>query len=193
MDEGGSLKKVKGDAQNMENIIECVTRRYRVQTPGGMIVEVESDKPLSTQLNAKLLEEEKDINEFFKRRRILAVRQIVRSSPNQQKSSLEPPIIIGKDGSLSPRQRLNQLLKMPGEFTRQDYIQRLFDNFQYKINKWTSHNDIQDALYLNKIEIKEDRKGKRGRKYRVIDTQEIEESLYKKLLQDRKLQISTLA
>lgn len=176
----------------MENIIECITRRYRVQTPGGMIVEVESDKPLSTQLNAKLLEEEKEINEFFKSRRILGVRQMVRSSPNQQKTSIEPPIIIAKDGSLSPRQRLNQLLKIPGEFTRQDYIKYLFDNFQYKINKWTSHNDIQDALYLHKIEIIEDRKGKRCRTYRVSDTQEMAESLYKTLLQDRKLQISNL-
>lgn len=193
MDEGGSLKKVKGDVQNMENIIECIARRYRVQTPGGMIVEVESDKPLSTQLNAKLLEEEKDINEFFKRRRILAVRQIVRSSPNQQKSSLEPPIIIAKDGSLSPRQRLNQLLKMRGEFTRQNYIDSLFDNFQYKLNKWTSHNDMKDALRLNKIEIVTERKGHNSRLYKVIDNTEVEESLYEKLLQDRKLHISTLA
>ena len=45
----------------MDNIVECICRRYRVQTPGGMVVEVESDKPLSTQLNAKLLEEEPEI------------------------------------------------------------------------------------------------------------------------------------
>lgn len=177
----------------MENMIECICRKYRVQTPGGMIIEVESDKPLSTQLNAMLLEEESEINEFFKHRRILGMRQIVRPPPNQQKTTdLGEPKILTKNGTLNPRQRLNQILKMKGEFTRQDYIKFLFDNFKYKLNKWTSHNDIQDALHVNKIQIVENRKGRLGRKYRVIDTEEIEESLYQKLLQDRKLQISTL-
>lgn len=174
----------------MDNIVECICRRYRVQTPGGMVVEVESDKHLSTQLNAKLLEEEPEINEFFKYHKILGLRQLVKTNPSQQK--IEPPK-IAKDGSISPRQRLNQMLKMEGEFTRADYIKYLFDNFHYKVNKWTSHNDIQDALHLNKIHMVEERKGAHGRKYRVINTDEMEESLYKKLLQDRKLHISTLS
>lgn len=176
----------------MENIIECVCRRYRIQTPGGTIVDIESDKPLSTQLNAKLVEEEGDINEFFKHRKILGMRQIVRSSPpGQNKTDL--PKIIAKGGVLSPRQRLNQLLKMKGEFTRQNYIDSLFDNFHYKLNRWTSHNDIKDALHIHKIQITSERKGQKGRLYKVIDTEEVEESLYTKLLQDRKLHISTLS
>jgi hypothetical protein len=158
-----------------------------------MIVEVESDKPLSTQLNAKLLEEEPEINEFFKHHTILGTRQIIRSNISQQKTtSLLEPMIIAKDGTLSPRQRLNQLLKMKGEFTRQDYIDSLFNNFKYKLNKWTSHNDIKDALHLNKIQIITERKGHQARFYKVIDDVEIEDSLYQKLLQDRKLHISTL-
>jgi len=177
----------------MDNIVECICRRYRVQTPGGMVVEVESDKPLSTQLNAKLLEEEPEINQFFKYHKILGMRQIIRSNISQQKTrDLAEPRIIAKDGTLSPRQRLNQLLKMKGEFTRQNYIDSLFDNFKYKLNKWTSHNDIKDAVHLNKIEVVSGRKGQTGRLYRVLDTVEVEEPIYKKLLQDRKLHISTL-
>lgn len=177
----------------MDNMIECICRRYRVQTSGGMVVEVESDKHISTQLNAKLLEEEPEINEFFKYHKILGMRQIVRSNINQQKTTdLAEPRIIAKDGTLSPRQRLNQLLKMKGEFTRQDYIDSLFDNFKYKLNKWTSHNDIKDAVHLNKIEVISGRKGQTGRLYRVTDAVEVEEPIYKKLLQDRKLHISTL-
>lgn len=174
----------------MDNIIECICRRYRVQTPGGTIIEVESDKPISTQLNAKLLEEDIEINEFFRHHKILETRQLVRVSGPQK--DFKPPIIISKDGTLNPRQRLNQLLQMKGEFTRHDYIKLLFDNCQYKLNKWTSHNDIKDALHLNKIELVEDRKGRDGRKYRVVDSKEIEESIYQKLLQDRKLHISTM-
>ena len=175
----------------MDNIVECICRRYRVQTPGGTVIEVESDKPISTQLNAKLLEEDTEINEFFTHHKILGTRQLIRTS-GPQKDDLRPPRIINKDGTLNPRQRLNHLLKMKGEFTRQDYIKFLFDNTQYKLNKWTSHNDIKDALHLNKIELVGDRKGRDGRKYRVADSTEIEEPIYQKLLQDRKLHISTL-
>lgn len=174
----------------MDNIVECICRRYRVQTPGGVIIEVESDKPISTQLNAKLLEEDLEINQFFKHHKILGTRQIVRTI-GPQKTEIHPRI-IKSDGTLSPRQRLNMLLKMKGEFTRQDYIKFLFEDCKYKLNKWTSHNDIKDALHMHKIEIVEERKGKDGRKYRVVDPTEIEESLYQKLLQDRKLHISTL-
>ena len=174
----------------MDNIVECIGRRYRVQTPGGTIIEVESDKPISTQLNAKLLEEDTDISEFFTHHKILGTRQLVRTSGPQK--DFKPPRIINKEGTLNPRHRLNQLLKMQGEFTRQDYIKFLFDNTQYKLNKWTSHNDIKDAIRLNKIELIENRKGRDGRLYRVVDSAEIEEPIYQKLLQDRKLHISTL-
>jgi hypothetical protein len=176
----------------MDNIVECIYRRYRVQTPSGMVVEVESDKPISTQLNAKLLEEEPEINEFFRYHKILGVRQIVRSNIDQKTRELTEPKIVANDGTLSPRQRLNQLLKMKGEFTRKDYIDSLFTNFRYKLNKWTSHSDIKDALHLNKIQMVSEGRCQRSRSYKVIDTEEVEESLYKKLLQDRKLQISTL-
>lgn len=176
----------------MDNVVECICRRYRIQTPGGMIVEVESDKPLSTQLNSKLLEEEPEINQFFKYHKILGTRQVTRSDIGRQKTiNLAKQRIMAKGETLNPRQRLNQLLKMKGEFTRQDYIGYLFTNFRYKLNKWTSHNDIKDALILNKIEKISDRKGHNGRLYKVIDTVEVEDSIYEKMLQDRKLNIST--
>jgi hypothetical protein len=160
-----------------------------------MVVEVESDKPISTQLNAKLLEEEPEINEFFKYHKILGARQIVRSNIDQKTRDIAghaEPKMIANNGDLSPRQRLNELLKMRGEFTRQDYIESLFTNFRYKLNKWTSHTDIKYALQLNKIQIASKREGKRDRFYKVVDTEEVGESLYNKLLEDRKLQISTL-
>lgn len=175
----------------MENIVECICRRYRVQTPGGTIIEVESDKPISTQLNAKLLEEDSEIDEFFKHYKILGTRQIM-MTPGLQKD-LKSPRIISDDGTLNPRQRLNQLLKMRGEFTRQDYMKFLFDNCRYKLNKWTSHSDIKAALHLHKIEpVNTKRKGREGLKYRIVDSTEVEEPIYEKLLQDRKLHISTL-
>lgn len=173
-----------------ENKIECVCRRYRVQTPGGMVVEVESTKPLSMQETARLLEEDSDVDDFFKSHKILAIRQLVHVPHTQQKESPRKSV---KRGTLSPRQRLNQLLKLRGEFTRADYIKYLRENFQYNINRWTSYSDIQDALRLHKIEIVSDKKGTKGRIYRVISEEEVEESLYQKLLQDRKLHISTLA
>lgn len=177
--------------KKVENIVECTCRMYRVQTPGGLIVEVESKTPLSNGLHQKLLEEDIEINNFFKSHTILGVRRIIRPPPGQQRTT-DVPKIFSKDGNLSPRQRLNQILQMKGEFTRQDYIKYLQEEFQFKINKWTSHNDIQDALKLNKIQIAQDRKGKSGRKYRVVDIEEVGDSLYKKLLEDRKLKMSTL-
>ena len=175
----------------MENIIECVCRRYRIQTPGGTVVDVETDKPLSQQMNLKLLEEDSDIDEFFKTHRILGTRYKVQQSP-QRTTDLGEPKILTKSGGLSPRQRLNQLLKMKGEFTRNDYIKFLFDSFQYKLNKWTSHNDIKDAIRLNKIQLVEHKGRGKERIYKIVDTEEIGESLYETFLQDRKLQISTL-
>lgn len=178
----------------MDNIVECIGRRYRVQTTGGTIIEVESDKPLSIQLNAKLLEEDSEINEFFKHHKVLSTRQLVRTNVIQQKTTdLGSPKIVANEGYLNPRQRINALLKMKGEFTRQDYITFLFDNYRYKLSKWTSFDDITDALKLNRIEVVKERKGKEGRKYRIIDSTDVEESLYDKLLQDRKLSINTLA
>lgn len=181
------------DTRIGNNAIECIYRRYRVQTPEGMITDIESDKPLSTQLNAKLLEEEPEIDEFFKHRKILAVRQLVRPSPNQIKTTdLGAPKILTKDGNLNPRQRLNHLLKIKGEFTRQDYIKCMFDDLKYKINIGISHKDIQEALEMGKIEIVKEREGKKGRIYRVINHEELDEPIYKKLLQDRKLQMATM-
>ena len=175
----------------MGNIVTCIKRVYQIQMSNGIKMEVESEKPLSGATTAKLLEEDIVINEFFKHHKILGIRQIIRTA-GPQKTDIKPPMIIGKDGTLNPRQRLNQLLTMAGEFTRADYIKFLFDSCQYKLNKWTSHNDMKDALDLHKIELVDNRKGRDGWKYRVVDSTEVEESLYEKLLQDRKLHISTL-
>lgn len=171
------------------NIIQCVCRRYRIQNKEGLITDVESYKPLGPQITAKLLEEDSEIDEFFTTHKILGTRYMVRSP--QSKTTLIEPKILAENGPLTPHQRLNQILKMKGEFTRKDYVKFLTDNFQCKINKWTSHSDMRNALTLNKIQIVEVKKG-RENIYRVSETEEIEESLYKKLLQDRKVHISTL-
>lgn len=177
--------------KDIGNIVECIYRVYRIQTPDGLIVEVESDKHLSAELLQKLLEEDEEVNNFFKCHTILAVRRLVRP-PNQLKTTeLGEPKILIEGGIPSPRQRLNLLLQMKGEFTRQDYIKFLDDNYHIKLKKWTSHNDIQEALQLNRIKIIEGKVGKL-RKYRVIDAEEIGESLYNKLLEDRKLKMGLL-
>jgi hypothetical protein len=172
----------------MENKITCFSRKYRIQTSKGLVFEVESEKPLSIQLNAKLLEEDKDIDDFFKNHTINNMRQMVMSPEIKQKIKEESK----SDNYLSRQQRLNRLLEMEGSFTRQDYIDYIMKNFKYKLNKWTSHNDIKEALKLKRIEIVEKRKGPVGVKYKVIDTKIIDDSLYKKLLEERKLQISTI-
>lgn len=162
------------------NIIECISRRYRVQAPGGPVVEVESTMPVSDELNQRLLEEDTDIDNFFKTHKIFVAGQSTFISPQKM-------INIGllRNVRLHPLQRLNQIIRMKGEFTRKDYVKSLKDTFKLKLNKWTSHNDIQDALKLHKIQIVNNRSGKQ-RVYTVIDASEIDESAYKEFLEDKR-------
>lgn len=185
-------KNATNNEKTIGNIVECLYRVYRVQTPDGLIVEVKSDEQLSHKLLQQLIEEDIDMDGFFKHHTILGARRLIRPPVDIQKKTDGEHNMLTKNGTLNPRQRLNVLLKMTGVFTRLDYVKFLDDNYRVKLKKWTSHNDIQDAVKLNRLETVEGEEVGKVRKYRVIDPEEIGESLYKKLLEDRKLKIDTL-
>lgn len=58
----------------MGSIIECIKRIYRVQTPNGVKMDVESEeRSLSGAITAKLLQEDNEISSFFEKCKILGV------------------------------------------------------------------------------------------------------------------------
>lgn len=173
-----------------ENIIECIGRKYRVQTRGGMIVEVESTKPLSSKLTHELLQEDNDINSFFSEHKIMSIRQMVTPTKNIQEKEIESKR-TPKRGKFSPRQRLNNLLKMKGVFTREDYQKHMLEIYGVKIEKFMAYDDIRDAIVAKRLEITEGKIG-RARKYRVLDPTDIDENLYKTLMKDVKIQMGVI-
>jgi hypothetical protein len=162
-------------------VIECVCRRYRVQMPNGMVTEVESTKPLSVQMNHELLEEDNEIDSFFAHHKIMSLRHIVSQNDKQvQERKMTDKILFDK-GSLSPRQRLNHLLKMKGEFTREDYQKYMLDVNRVKIEKFMAYDDLRDAIRIKRLEKIPERSG-RLQKYKVLDPVEIDENLYREII-----------
>ncbi len=176
------------DIEN-ETIIECVCRIYRVKMPGGMVAEVESTKPLSLQMTHELLEEDEEIDSFFAHHKITGIRHIIASQEEQVKESKTAEKIIFKQGSMSPRQRLNSLLKMKGEFTRKDYQKYMLDVNRIKIEKFMAYNDLKDAIRIKRL-IKIEEKIGRVHKYKVTDPIDIDEQLYKTIINDHKAHIA---
>ena len=189
--------KMSRDVYNMKNnneketIIECVCRTYRIKTPGGLIAEVESTKPLSIQLTHELLEEDNEIDSFFDNHRIIGMRHMVASHETQETQVKERKIaekIIYDQGSMTPRQRLNNLLKMKGEFTRKDYQNYMLDVNRVKIEKYMAYHDIRDAISAKRLVVAEGKSG-RSQKYKVTDPIEIDEKLYKTIINEHKVHI----
>ena len=175
-----------------ENTIECICRRYRVQTPGGMVVEVESIKPLSGQMNHELLEEDCEINSFFSNHKIVSsIRQIVATSSNVKKADKVISRPSSQQGRFTPRQRLNNILKMVGEFTRNDYRKYMLDTYGVKIERHTSHKDFQQALAIHRIEVVKERPGRQAT-YRVIDPADIDTTLYNTMINDHKIKMGIM-
>ena len=58
----------------MGNIVECIKRTYRIQTPNGIKMEVESEKLLSGATTARLLEDDSYISSFLENCKILDVK-----------------------------------------------------------------------------------------------------------------------
>jgi len=174
-----------------ENTIECVCRKYRVQTRGGLIVDVESTKPLSGQITQELLEEDTEIDSFFTNHRIVGIRQMVATPSKFPKEDNIESKFAPKKGKFTPRQRLNHLLKMRGEFTRNDYQKYMLDTYGVKIEKFMAHDDLRGAIASKRIEITGGKVG-RARKYRVVDQTDIDETLYKTLINDHKVRMGVL-
>lgn len=170
------------------NTIECICRKYRVQAKGGMIVEVESTKPLSKKLTNELLQEDDDINLFFSNHKIINVGQMAtKPTENLQEIKVESKLTSDKI-IFTPMQRLNSMLKMKGEFTRDDYQKHMFEKYRVIVEKFKAHYDIRDALSYNRLEIAEGKDG-RAKKYRVLDPTEIDEDTYKSLMRDHRMQL----
>jgi hypothetical protein len=164
-----------------EAIIECVCRRYRVQMPGGMVTEVESTKPLTVQMNHELLEEDNEINSFFAHHKIMSIRHMVTSPTKQvQERKTTHGLVLGKD-TFSPRQRLNHLLKMKGEFTRHDYQKYMLDTHRVKIATYMAYDDLRSAMRAKRLEKIEPKSG-RLQKYKILDPVEIDENLYRSII-----------
>lgn len=164
-----------------EAIIECVCRIYRVKMPGGMVVDVEATKPLSVQMTHELLEEDNDIDSFFAHHKITGLRHMVVSPVDKVKENkIVDKRTFGQVG-FSPRQRLNNLLKMKGEFTREDYQKYMLDIHIVKIEKFMAYDDLRAALRAKRVE-KVEKKSGRLQKYKVLDPVEIDENLYREII-----------
>jgi hypothetical protein len=174
-----------------ETIIECICRIYRVKMPGGMIAEVESNKPLSIQMTHELLEEDKEIDSFFAHHRITGMRHVIASQEQQVKERRAEEKILFNQGRLSPRQRLNSLLKMKGEFTRKDYQQYMLDVNRVKIEKFMAYDDLREAIKAKRL-VKIEEKSGDVHKYKVVDPVEIDEQLYKTLIKEHKTHMATV-
>lgn len=60
------IECVKGEIECIKSEIECVKRVYRIRTPSGMMMEVESkEKPISEVMTQKLLREDEEVHDFF--------------------------------------------------------------------------------------------------------------------------------
>lgn len=155
------------------NIVECISRRYRIQSPGGMVVEVESTKPLSKYLNDKLLEVDEEISSFFMGHKILSIRQYISAKPAEPKPpEVRPEVKPSEEriGVPSHEERIGVLLKMEGEFTREDYQNSLESKYGVKISKSVAHYDIK------KMGTKIEYSGRIGKKERYrIKEEEIKE------------------
>lgn len=173
------------------NEIECISRRYRVRSPGGMVVDIESSKPLSGQLNDKLLAEDSEIGSFFSNHKVMNIRQVVTMpTKNPQERKIESKL-SPKNGIFTPRQRFNNLLKMKGEFNRKDYQKYMSDVYGVAINKYMAWDDIRSAIVAKRLEIIEGKVG-RARTYRVVDPTDVDDTLYKTLINDRKLKVGIM-
>jgi hypothetical protein len=86
----------------------------------------------------------------------------------------------------TPLQRLNYMIQIEGEFTREDYI-RFLEDKKVEISQWISHDDINRALILKKIERTEKRRPKEYVKYKVIDSDPIDEDTYQQTMRKYKV------
>ena len=169
-----------------ETKVECI--KYRVQSADGSILEVEPIKPISERVSYRPLEEYNEISRFFSKYKIVIIEQEARMPEKYQKEVKKTGRYTRGGMAIGPMQRLNCMIKMKGEFTREDYQKHMLDKYSIGVSIFMSHGDMEDALKARKLEIV-DKKSGRLRKYRVIDSSEFDESSYKSLVKGNKIQI----
>lgn len=174
-----------------ENTIECIGRRYRVYTKGGMTLDVESSKKLSDKLNDALLKEDDAIKNFFSNNNIMNIRQVVMVPSNKPQERPFENKLTPKGGRFTPKQRLNHLLNMKGEFSRIDYQKYMFDIHGVVIERYTAYDDIRDAIASNRLKITEEKIG-RARKYKVVDPINVDDNISETMINDRKAKLEIL-
>jgi hypothetical protein len=170
-----------------ETIIECICRRYRIKMPGGIVTEVESIKPLSVQMTHELLEEDNEIDSFFSNYKITSLRHVVTPIESYSKNEDIIDKQIFTQRTLTPRQRLNVVLEMKGEFTREDYQKYMLDMHRLKIQKFMAYDDLREAIKAKRLVRVEEKKSGRMQMYKVVDHAEIDEQLYKTIINDHKV------
>lgn len=167
------------------NIVECIYRRYRVRSPGGTTIEVESEKPLSGRTTRVLLEEDHEIGSFFENHKIIDVASI-KNQPMKPVYKQKAIRARRSEASVNPLDRINHMLQMPDRFTRLDYQKHMQAECKVKMSTYMGHNDIELALALKKLEPL-GKAGIRGlRQYRVIDQTEINRDQYRSVLKEQK-------
>ncbi len=191
----------------MGSIIECVKRIYKIQTPDGIEIKIESEeRSISGVMTAKLLQEDKEICFFFEKCKILGIENIRKEEKQEKrdrskkkkredtitKKDLEIQVIETSEiqetkegeeplrGHLGPFERLNMMLKIEGDFTRVDY-QNLLEDSGYRISNFMGHGDMEDALLLRRIERTGEKIGKGLRKYKVIDVTPVNDDMYREM------------
>lgn len=140
--------------------IVCVLRRYHVRFDGGATIVIESDKELSAEETKLLLEQDREVGDFFKHCRITNVLHPVNMKKFEHIKRVDnkPNIEPGKGGErvLKVEKRIKHLLNMQGEFTSLDYIKSLAKD-GCKISVTQANYDI------NKVIDKLEKKGTNGR------------------------------
>lgn len=177
---------MEDDVMKKDGKIECVLRKYHIHIPGGSVLEVESTKPISEEETKRLLEEDNGISSFFKHYKITGY---LHPMPSPKKVHQERESRPDPANPLTPRQRVNLILEMKGEFTRDDYVEHM-KGLGYDMTKWMAHIDFNNAIELKRLELADNTK--RAFIYKVIDPAPVDESLFKQLLKDRRLQVGTI-
>lgn len=172
--------------------IECVWKRYRVIIGDNDIINIDSTNPRSEE------EEINDIYSFFSNFQIISVTQDAQEFNKVIDIDNNDSSYKGRSGSItprqlvfSPRQRLNVLLKMIGEFTSKDYRERLLKDYNIELSKYVASEDISIAVRSERVEMLEEKFG-RFRLYRVIDSSNISDTLYSSILKEIKMKIGAI-
>jgi hypothetical protein len=173
--------------------IECIWRRYRIKTGDDDILYVESTNPRSEQ------EELSEIDSFFSNFQIVSIDQEVQEvevldiDNNDSLSKVEAKSVhIPEQVVFSPRQRFNILLKMKGEFTSKDYRDYMLEEYNVKLGKDASHDDISIAIKSERIEMLEEKSG-RFRLYKVIDSSSVNDTLYLSISKENKIKMEAIS